>query len=183
MHVLQRAARLRPRGPRHRSPDVAPRTSVAPVVGAVLAAALVASGPSVSGAVHPSGAVADEAQAHAGAPLEDRAATPQRRVVELASLSRRTEHVVAATSTLSGGALPRGLVPTVPSVEMSLTGEAAATTAGNDPAAAISQPALDPLGRTLVEARRALTREDLAASRSLVGRAEGSLLETAVAVA
>src|SRR4051812_10760857 len=99
MHVLRRAARVRLRGPRHRSPDTPPRTSVAPVVGAVLAAALVASGPSVWGAVHPSGAAAEEAPARAAAsPQEDRAGTPQRRAVELASLSRRTEHVVAATS-------------------------------------------------------------------------------------
>src|SRR3954447_10554872 len=123
MGVLRRrAARLLLRRPRHRSPDSPSRTPVAAVVGAVLAAALVASGPSVWGAVHPSGAVADEAPGRTGAdvPLDHRAGTPQRRVVELASLSRRTEHAVAATSTLTGGTLPLGLVPTVASADTSL---------------------------------------------------------------
>src|SRR4051794_14769539 len=120
--LRRRAARLRPRRPRHRAPGGPTGTPKGAVVGAVLAAALVASGPSVWEGVHPSGAVADEALVRTGtgvSPGHARAGTPQRRAVELASLSRRTEHAVAATSTLTGGTLPGGLVPTVASVDMS----------------------------------------------------------------
>lgn len=190
MSALRRgAAGPRARGPRHRAPRTSPRSALGPVAGAVLAAAIVASGPSVWTAVHPSPAAADQAVPRTPAGVREqvddlRAEPTQRRAAELASLARRTERVVTATSTLTGGTLPHGLVPTVPSAEVFPSDDATTPVADPVPAApALPDTAMDSIGRAVVEARRALTNDDLTASRSLVGRAEGTVLDTTLAVA